>query len=78
MKAKQEPAGESNQDDPKNDEQSQTAYTSFFEAGIDQKSAELLVKAGVKSIEEIRAHEDLTKIKGIGKASAEKILEAIA
>ena len=65
-------------DDPKNDESAQAAYTLFFEAGIEQKTAESLVQAGVRTIEEIRAHKDLTKIKGIGKASAEKILEAIA
>jgi DNA uptake protein ComE-like DNA-binding protein len=69
---------EKTKSDPKNDADAQVAYTLFFEAGIDQKNAESLVLAGVRTIEELKAHEDLTKIKGIGKASAEKILEAIA
>lgn len=62
--------------DQTNADQERPEYVA--ELDVDDRVKKLLSEAGIETTEQLADYEDLTKIKGIGKATAKELLDAIA
>lgn len=65
-------------DGPTRPQRDETLIETLVDFGLDAKHLEVLQAAGIKTVEQYAAVEDPTSLKGIGKATAAKIGEAIA